>query len=330
MACDFPLVVWSEADAVVRLANEEAADLVGIPLDELIGRQLRELVEPQDAVEATAGALARGTVESVRTERWVRRRGGERVPVSVWTRSVEVDGQRAAITLLVPTAEVPRLGRDPSAPWRDLDPIAIGTADAHSRITSVSADIDHILGAPASEWAGSSFLDLAHPDDRHRVGEASSPRATGTRVEREVGLRHRDGQWVRVCLFFASLPGDRPGTTFAVLGPAPPPLDGPDRVAELESRLRRIAAEVRAAGVLDVVDRMPSATDFRELADLTTRQWEVLERLLRGDRVPAIADALFISQITVRNHLAAIFRRFGVHSQDALIRLLRPADGEAG
>jgi two-component system nitrate/nitrite response regulator NarL len=55
---------------------------------------------------------------------------------------------------------------------------------------------------------------------------------------------------------------------------------------------------------------------------LTSRQWEVLSRLLRGERVPTIAAGLFISQSTVRNHLAGIFERFGVHSQPELLAVL--------
>ena len=60
-----------------------------------------------------------------------------------------------------------------------------------------------------------------------------------------------------------------------------------------------------------------------EMAALTARQWEVLSRLLVGDRVPTIAADLFISQSTVRNHLAAIYELFGVHSQAELIKLVR-------
>jgi two-component system nitrate/nitrite response regulator NarL len=59
---------------------------------------------------------------------------------------------------------------------------------------------------------------------------------------------------------------------------------------------------------------------------LTVRQWEILTRLLRGERVPTIASELFVSQSTVRNHLSAIFERFGVHSQPELLALLRRKD----
>ena len=51
---------------------------------------------------------------------------------------------------------------------------------------------------------------------------------------------------------------------------------------------------------------------------------EVLRRLTRGERVAGIARDLFVSQSTVRNHLSAIYRRLGVHSQSELLARLMP------
>ena len=59
------------------------------------------------------------------------------------------------------------------------------------------------------------------------------------------------------------------------------------------------------------------------LAALTARESEILNRLLLGDRVPAVAEALFISQSTVRNLLSSIYAKVGVNSQQELIALLR-------
>jgi DNA-binding NarL/FixJ family response regulator len=64
-----------------------------------------------------------------------------------------------------------------------------------------------------------------------------------------------------------------------------------------------------------------------DAASLTPRQWEVLRLISAGQRVPTVAKELYISQSTVRNHLAAIFERFGVHSQADL--LARLAEGNA-
>ncbi|MGB9112324.1 MAG: LuxR C-terminal-related transcriptional regulator [Acidimicrobiales bacterium] len=57
----------------------------------------------------------------------------------------------------------------------------------------------------------------------------------------------------------------------------------------------------------------------RDSIALTPRQWEVLRLLLQGVRVPAIAAKLGVTRSTIRNHLATIFRRCGVHTQSELI-----------
>ena len=62
-----------------------------------------------------------------------------------------------------------------------------------------------------------------------------------------------------------------------------------------------------------------------ELATLSAREQEVLAGLLDNRRVSAIADALCISQHTVRNHLKAIFKKLGVRSQPQLIEACRHA-----
>jgi two-component system response regulator DegU len=58
------------------------------------------------------------------------------------------------------------------------------------------------------------------------------------------------------------------------------------------------------------------------LLRLSSRERDVLARLLEGERVHAIAEALFVSESTVRNHLSSIFRKVGVHSQAELIHRL--------
>jgi DNA-binding CsgD family transcriptional regulator len=98
---------------------------------------------------------------------------------------------------------------------------------------------------------------------------------------------------------------------------------GRERIASLEQHLRRIAGELEGSGVVSGFGRMPDPTELPAIGELSGRQWEVLTRLLRGERVPGIAKALFVSQSTVRNHLAEIYRKLGVHSQEELLALLR-------
>jgi DNA-binding NarL/FixJ family response regulator len=56
--------------------------------------------------------------------------------------------------------------------------------------------------------------------------------------------------------------------------------------------------------------------------ELTSREWEVLE-LLREDLTTAeIAERLFISQVTVRSHIAAVLRKLRVPDRKAALKLL--------
>lgn len=97
--------------------------------------------------------------------------------------------------------------------------------------------------------------------------------------------------------------------------------DGEDA---LRSSLTKIAIDLQAASLM--AGSTPAAQpEFRhpELAELTKREREVLAHLVAGDRVPAIATTLFISQHTVRNHLKSMFRKLDVSSQAELIERAR-------
>jgi PAS domain S-box-containing protein len=56
---------------------------------------------------------------------------------------------------------------------------------------------------------------------------------------------------------------------------------------------------------------------------LSAREREIVNRLLNGDRVPAIARALYLGQSTVRNHLTAVYRKLNVRSQQELVDLYK-------
>jgi DNA-binding CsgD family transcriptional regulator len=96
------------------------------------------------------------------------------------------------------------------------------------------------------------------------------------------------------------------------------------RIIELERYLRRIARAVEAAGYTPA-SVVPDASSVPGLEDLSARQWEVVTRLFRGERVATIARDMFLSQSTVRNHLASIYRRLGVRSQAELLEKLHAA-----
>jgi DNA-binding CsgD family transcriptional regulator len=173
---------------------------------------------------------------------------------------------------------------------------------------------------------GQALVDLVHEDDVMTLLTALGSAVSG---DASVGVRLRvrraDGRYTAV-RGVVTPTRDANGTRFGFvlsseLGDEAAPRR--DRVAELEQHLWRIAAEVQAAGVVDTLQRLPDNADLPGLAQLSTRQWQVLSGLLRGERVPDIARSMYVSQSTVRNHLANIFRALGVHSQSELLALLR-------
>ena len=88
----------------------------------------------------------------------------------------------------------------------------------------------------------------------------------------------------------------------------------------------RIGREVEAAGLGAPSMRFPDVDRFPSLGDLTSRQWQVLVRLLQGARVGTIALEMYLSPSTVRNHLSIVYRKLGVHSQAELIEKFRAVD----
>jgi DNA-binding CsgD family transcriptional regulator len=91
-----------------------------------------------------------------------------------------------------------------------------------------------------------------------------------------------------------------------------------------EHRLDAIVAHLAIADAPDA----PDARLSRGIRQLSPREREILDLLLDGLRVGPIGRRLAISPHTVRNHIKAIFRKLGVHSQaDLLDRLRRTLDG---
>ncbi len=64
------------------------------------------------------------------------------------------------------------------------------------------------------------------------------------------------------------------------------------------------------------------------VADLTSREWDVLERLADGATTAEIAARLSVSPVTVRRHVSALVRKLGVSSREEAVRLLDERSGK--
>jgi DNA-binding NarL/FixJ family response regulator len=99
---------------------------------------------------------------------------------------------------------------------------------------------------------------------------------------------------------------------------------------ELEARIRAVAAgemvlsPAVTPAVFDALRRAPAAEadqDEDGLGSLTAREREVLNLLARGRSNSDIAQELFITNKTVKNHLSRIYEKIGVHSRAEAIAL---------
>jgi DNA-binding CsgD family transcriptional regulator len=163
-----------------------------------------------------------------------------------------------------------------------------------------------------------------HPDDASLLlltlaRSSAERRAVATRLR----VQRPDGQWTPVRCVLSPLCDHNParfGFGLWLLSNEDDLKMVDQRAARLEAHLWRIGAEVQASGI-EVLSAKGGLLWSRrpELEGLSERQSQVLHRLISGERVPTIARSLFLSESTVRNHLSAIYRKAGVHSQAELL-----------
>jgi len=88
------------------------------------------------------------------------------------------------------------------------------------------------------------------------------------------------------------------------------------------ARLRGSSAPDRTAVVVEPARRAELAPLILELHDLTERERQVTQLLVSGKPIDAIAQTLWISPHTVRDHVKAVFAKLGVSSRPELTAML--------
>jgi PAS domain S-box-containing protein len=116
----------------------------------------------------------------------------------------------------------------------------------------------------------------------------------------EMHLRTEGGALVRVAISVVVIPGPRPSqhTVVHLLQPA-----------------ARGGSTPTPPGAGSAIDPSVPADSPPPAHLLTDREVEVLRRLANGGSTHEIADSLFISVTTVRNHVQNILRKLDVHSK---------------
>lgn len=224
-----------------------------------------------------------------------------------------------------PAPDVPRFEANNRSATR-LSPVAFAELDRHWRVSRLKGDVDELLDLPASRLVGRQIVEMVHPRD---VAPLLWALATVTSVPASaltIRLRADRSAWSPVDALLTQVDGE--GELRFGLSLAPLSRDDGDwsrRFNELEQSMRRIALHLDEGTGSGRSSEALALSQILAAAELSPRQVEIVTRLLRGERVPAIATALYLAQSTVRNHLATVFRKFGVTSQQELITRLRDA-----
>ena len=192
--------------------------------------------------------------------------------------------------------------------------LLLGTTDEHMVIDRINPGSAGLLGYRPAELLGQpivSLVDQANVNDLLAAFEEASSRDNG--ASRAVAVSAKDGDTVSCEVVVVPLvPG--PSSVFVFI-PQAPVLQA---TATAQQRLLHQLAGVSRESASDQV-----GADLSGTARLTSRELEIVGLLVAGDRVPSIANRLFLSQSTVRSHLSVIFSKFGVRSQSELLDLLR-------
>jgi len=299
------------------VVNAAAAQLFGTPAQELVGSEVVSHVHPaeQEAVKQAYAALAAHVVDGYQVTRRVVRPDGTELTLNVWGRRIETSRDLLGLWVLTSQADEQALG----ASVRPSN-VVLAITDHDWQLEYVSPGAQ-LLGGRGSTLVGAPLLGLVHPSAAPEFLAAAS-RAVANRLAATVLTRlqvARDRWDYRYCLLVPMCEHDPPRLGVVV---TPVPALG-QAGSTIDPHVQHCALEARAAhalGALPAVVRHPGA------ADLSTRQLEILSRLIEGDAVNDIARSLYLSNTTVRNHLTAIYRKFGVHSQaELLAALLRAA-----
>jgi DNA-binding CsgD family transcriptional regulator len=224
--------------------------------------------------------------------------------------------------------------------------LVLGAVDHQWRLSEISPDATTWFGWDPEEYRGTALQSVVHPDDAPllllALGRSGVDRrgiATIVRVRAEPSpslegslegspQASEDGAWVPVRCEVSPLCNHNPprfALAMWVLDTERDAESPTQRAARLEDHLWRIALEIAAAGIGDAPVSGEMWWGDPALRELSQRRLDILRRLLSGERVPTIARDLFLSQSTVRNHLSAIYRRLGVHSQAELLARLLPS-----
>jgi DNA-binding CsgD family transcriptional regulator len=319
-ACPVPTLLLEVDSETIVAASPSAVDLLSNDSSDVVGRNPEDFTE--DSPSGGLPLLRAGRISGYQTTRQVRV-GGQRVPYDMWVRPADQGPEvRLAFAVILKPAR-PQYLPPRAPPGGEGGAVVVGSTDRGLVIDRMSSEVERLLGVGADDLLGKSLLSLVDaPDAADLLSALAQTVATGTGGMIRIGFQTRSGGPVSTLLALWPLVPP-PSIAFALVSDPSIDLSTSARL-DLEDLLQRF---VDAAGLLSMSRNLDDVRrDIPGVSGLSTRELQIVERLLAGDRVPAIARDLYLSPSTVRNHLSSVFRELGVSSQQQLLDLLRKKD----
>jgi DNA-binding CsgD family transcriptional regulator len=315
----FPALVLAIPNERIVAASPAASELLDPSGGIVVGRLLQDFTSDRPIVGYHI--FAGGRLNGFETFRVLRRPQGTDLKVRMWIRAFDNQPSEDFVVVVI-VADISSPAGASRNNWQDA-PAVVGTADEHLRIDRISSDAEDLFTAPVSELIDRPLLSLIARDDAQACLDALSDASENlhgitlhVRVRAEV-----EGPALKCELVILPLEPS-PSCAFVFL-PIPDEADNDPVADKLSAILHRLGRGAEEAQLARGVFRGIAEHELPGLSQLTTRELEVVTRLLDGDRPPAIAAKLFLSQSTVRNHLASVFAKLGVTSQQQLLDAFR-------
>jgi DNA-binding CsgD family transcriptional regulator len=198
----------------------------------------------------------------------------------------------------------------------------IGTTDHRFLIDRIGTDAEEFLGYQPAEMLGRPILSLVDGATMPALLDALEAAVrTQLGVSAVVVVRSKTGSMLRCDAVVVPLVPE-PTCAFAFI------LEEADVESTSLTARRRLIERlyVDVAAIDPLTNELSIDADLPDVSQLTARERQIVRMLVSGDRVRAIADRLFLSPSTIRNHLSSVFRKLGVGSQQELVDRFRTAD----
>jgi two-component system, NarL family, response regulator DegU len=180
-----------------------------------------------------------------------------------------------------------------------------------------------IVGEAADGEEACDLVDELHPD--LVLMDVTMPNLNGVEATKRIHARHPD---VRIVML--TMHADAEVVADAIRGGANGYLVKDCSTDEIAAAIRQaVGGETAlspqlAASMLGELRRLERSHESEDDRLITKREEEVLQLIADGCSTPEVAQQLFISQKTVKNHLAAIYQKLDARDRtQAVVRAVR-------